>query len=153
MLVSSPDKDQFQSVLAEINSSIQGCMQGYLVGLTVKGVGYRLEPIEESVSRTRPFFEQGQYDKSNITYPHTKPVSAIRLKVGFSRTVVYPLPPDVRAFSIRPNLLYLYGLQLPRLQQIAQDIRSIRKPNVYTGNGIQLVGETIRLKQRSTRKR
>jgi len=50
MLITSPDKDQFQSVLAEINSSIQGCMQGYLVGLTVKGVGYRLEPIEESVS-------------------------------------------------------------------------------------------------------
>ena len=25
-------------------------MQGYLVGLTVKGVGYRLEPMEEEVS-------------------------------------------------------------------------------------------------------
>jgi len=50
MLVSSPDKDQFQSVMSEINSSVQGCMQGYLVGITAKGVGYRLEPVEENVS-------------------------------------------------------------------------------------------------------
>ena len=34
------------------------------------------------------------------------------VQVGFSRTVIYPLPSDVRAFSIRPNLLYLYGLQV-----------------------------------------
>lgn len=50
MLVTSPDKEQFQSIVSELNSSIQGCMQGFLVGLTVKGVGYRLEPVDEKVS-------------------------------------------------------------------------------------------------------
>jgi hypothetical protein len=33
------------------------------------------------VQRATWFFEQGRYDKSNIAYPHTKPVAAIRLKV------------------------------------------------------------------------
>lgn len=38
--------------------------------------------LQAQTSRTGWFFEQGQYDKSSIAYPHTKPVAAIRLKVG-----------------------------------------------------------------------
>lgn len=50
-------------------------------------------------------------------------------------------------------MLACWPTQLPRLQQIARDIRAIRKPNAYTGNGIALVGEELVLKQRSTRKK
>lgn len=74
------------------------------------------------------------------------------MQVGLPKPVIYPLPPDIRAFCVRPTLTYLYGLQLDRLQQIASDIRAVRKPSVYTGNGIQLVGEVLRQKQRSGRK-
>ena len=118
LILASPDKDQFAAVVSSLEGSVQGVMQGYLVGLTVKGVGYRLEPVEGPVTSQKTYWEKANYEKSTVTYPYSKPVSAVRLKVGFSRTVVYPLPPDVRAFCLKPTLLYLYGLQLPRLQQV-----------------------------------
>lgn len=73
--------------------------QGYLVGLTVQGVGYRLEPVPEEVvaaavrarrgdaaaadsSARRPMFWEQEAEKSNIAYPHKQPTKAVRLKVG-----------------------------------------------------------------------
>ena len=41
-------------------------LQGYLLALTVKGVGYRLEPMEEPVTQQRHFFEQHPTEKANI---------------------------------------------------------------------------------------
>jgi len=152
LVVASPDKARFQTVFTALERAVQGVMQGFLLALTVKGVGYRLEPVEEVVTRPRKFFEQNPSDKTNFQYPYNKPVSAVRLRVGYSRPVIFPLPPDVRAFCLKPTLLYLYGLQEERLSELAQQIRSIRKPNVYTGNGIQLVGEVLKTKQRTSRK-
>lgn len=152
LLLAGPDKDRFQQVVDTIESNIQGVMQGYLVGLTVQGVGYRLQPVEEPVTADKWFFERVNQEKSNITYPYTKPASAIRIKVGFSRTIIYPLPPDMRAFCVKPNLLYIYGLQYDRVMATAQEIRSLRKPNVYSGNGILLLGEVVKKKQRSSKK-
>jgi hypothetical protein len=83
-------------------------LQGYLVGLTVQGVGYRLEPVADDVitaalaakrgdesgaaadgssgrdssSRPRLLWEQ-EAEKSNIAYPHKQPAKAVRLKVGW----------------------------------------------------------------------
>lgn len=74
------------------------------------------------------------------------------MQVGYSRTVVYPLPPHVRAFCLKPTLLYLYALELDELQRVAAEIRSIRKPNPYTGNGVQYVDEVVKIKQRARSK-
>ncbi len=38
-------------VCAELNKAIRGVMSGYLVGLTVKGVGYRMEPADEALAQ------------------------------------------------------------------------------------------------------
>ncbi|KAG1657310.1 hypothetical protein FOA52_009144 [Chlamydomonas sp. UWO 241] len=83
-----------------------------------------------------------------MAYPHPTPVPAVRLKVGYSRTAVFPLPDGVRAFCIKPTLLYLYGLRKEEVDGVAASIRSVRKPNVYTGNGIRLVDESVRIKAR-----
>ncbi len=90
-------------------------------------------------------------DKINIQYPYKQPVSTLRLRVGFSRPVIYVLPEGVRAFCLKPTLTYLYGLEKNKLDALAQQIRKVRKPNAYTGNGIQIVGEVIKLKQRTAR--
>jgi hypothetical protein len=73
-------------------------------------------------------------------------------QVGFSRTAIFPFPDGVRAFCVKPTLLYLYGLRKEEVDEVAQAIRSVRKPNVYTGNGIQLVDEVVRQKQRKASK-
>ena len=155
LLLASPEKECFGKFCAMLESYLRGVSQGYLVGLTVKGVGYRMEPVEEAVTKTRWFTENSREgtEKVAVNYPYTKPAQAIRLKVGFSNTVVYPLPQHVKAFFVKPTMVYLYGLNVIELRRIALDIRSIRKPNRYTGNGIQLLDEKVVVKQRSSSKR
>ena len=72
--------------------------------------------------------------------------------MGYSRTAIFPLPPGIRAFCIKPTLLYLYGLHKGEVDAVAGAIRAVRRPNVYTGNGIQLVDEVVRIKQRKASK-
>lgn len=72
--------------------------------------------------------------------------------MGYSRTAVFPFPPSVRAFCIKPTLLYLYGLRKEEVDSVAAALRSVRKPNVYTGNGIQRIDEVVRIKQRKASK-
>lgn len=183
LALASPDKARFDSLVKELNQSIRGVMSGYLVGITVKGVGYRIEPVEDAAAaeaalrlRGNPhsarhsrlpstpmdtsappparswYFEATSAEKQAVTYPHGKPAGAVRLKVGYSRTAVYVLPPHVRAFLLKPTLLYFYGLQLDEVQRVAAEVRGIRTPNPYTGNGIQYVDEVVKLKQRAASK-
>ncbi|KAJ9522510.1 hypothetical protein QJQ45_008357 [Haematococcus lacustris] len=152
LLLASPDKAAAASVTAQLESAIQGVLQGYILGITVKGVGYRMEPVDTPVAKQRCHYELDSSANTPPTYPHPQPTAALRLRVGLPKPMIYPLPPDVRAFCVKPTLAYLYGLQLERLQQLAMSIRAVRKPSVYTGNGIQLVGEVVRSKQRSSRK-
>ncbi len=83
---------------------------------------------------------------------HAVPFPRRRWQVGYSRTAVFPLPDGIRAFCIKPTLLYLYGLRKPEVDAVAVAVRSIRRPNVYTGNGIQLLDEVVRIKQRKASK-
>ena len=41
LVLASPDQDRLQKILGEMDNSIRGVNQGFLIGLTVKGVGYR----------------------------------------------------------------------------------------------------------------
>lgn len=70
-------------------------------------------------------------------------------QVGFTRACIFPLPEGVLAFFVKPSLMYLYGIDKALVSGTAAAIRAVRKPNAYTGNGIQLVGEALRLKQRA----
>ncbi|GIL58071.1 hypothetical protein Vafri_13261 [Volvox africanus] len=47
LVLVSPSKDRFDTANEKLNKAIRGVMSGYLVGLTVKGVGYRMEPVED----------------------------------------------------------------------------------------------------------
>jgi len=68
------------------------------VGVTVQGVGYRLEPVADEVVKAavrarrgeaaaedssikRRMFWELEAEKSNIAYPHKQPGKAVRLKV------------------------------------------------------------------------
>ena len=70
-------------------------------------------------------------------------------QVGFTKAAIFPLPEGVVGLFVKPNLMYLHGVDKHLVTNTAAAIRAVRKPNAYTGNGIQLVGETIKLKQRA----
>lgn len=38
-----------------VNRALRGVISGYLVGLMVKGVGYRMEPVEDPTGEVREF--------------------------------------------------------------------------------------------------
>lgn len=72
----------------------------------------------------------------------------LSFKVGHTHPVTYKLPVDVSGV-ISPNkgsVLLLKGVELQRVNQVAMEIRSLRKPNVYTGKGIRLASEVLVLK-------
>jgi len=70
-------------------------------------------------------------------------------QVGYTKAAIFPLPEGVLGFFVKPTLMYLYGVDKQLVTNTAAAIRAVRKPNAYTGNGIQLVGEKVRLKQRA----
>lgn len=164
ILLASPSTRCWRGIQTHINNAIHGVMQGYLVGVTVQGVGYRLEPVADTViaaaqaartggsaagsSKRRILWEQ-EAEKTNIAYPHKEPSKAVRMKVGYTRACIFQLPEGVLAFFVKPTLMYLYGIDKALVTNTAAAIRAIRKPNAYTGNGVQLVGEQLKLKQRA----
>lgn len=70
-------------------------------------------------------------------------------QVGYTRACIFQLPEGVLAFFVKPALMYLYSVDKALVTNTAAAIRAVRKPNAYTGNGIQLVGEVLKLKQRA----
>ncbi|KAF8066366.1 rplF [Scenedesmus sp. PABB004] len=172
LLLASPSKRCWRGIQTHIDNAVHGVTQGYLVGLTVQGVGYRMEPVPDATvaaalaarrgdadaaggaaAPKRRIIWEAEAEKSTITYPHKAPARAVRLKVGYTRACIFPLPPGVLGFFVKPTLMYLYGTDKATVTNAAAAIRAVRKPNPYTGNGIQRVGEALRLKQRAGSKR
>jgi hypothetical protein len=77
------------------------------VGVTVQGVGYRMEPVpaatiaaalaarrgtapedgSSSSKTSRRIIWEQEAEKTNIAYPHKEPSKAVRLKVGVAAVV------------------------------------------------------------------
>lgn len=70
----------------------------------------------------------------------------IELKIGQSHPIIYKLPSGIRAFSVKPTQLGLYGIFAPQVSQTAHLIRQLKKPDSYKGKGIRLANEIITLK-------
>ena len=102
---------------AHIHNMIQGVAVGFQKQLEVNGVGYRVAL-------------QG---------------TDIKLEVGFSHPVIYPLPKEVQA-TVEKNLITLKSADIERLGQVAAAVRAIRPPEPYKGKGIKYLGEVIRRK-------
>lgn len=158
LLLVSPSKRYFRSIQTHVDNAVHGVMQGYLVGVTVKGVGYRLEPADGCAAIRRPpgappsqrrLFWEPSGEKVNVAYPHKQPSKVVRLKVGFTHSAIYALPDGVVAFFIKPTLLYLYGVDKALVSGAAAALRAVRPPNAYTGNGVMRLGEEVKLRQRA----
>ena len=68
--------------------------------------------------------------------------SNLVLNVGFSHSVKYPLPDDVK-IELDRNLIIVRGVSKQRVGQVAAEIRAIKKPEPYKGKGIKYVDEVV----------
>ncbi|HLD17580.1 MAG TPA: 50S ribosomal protein L6 [Patescibacteria group bacterium] len=102
---------------ALLNNMVQGVTTGFSKSLEVVGVGYRAQV-------------QG---------------SSLRLEIGFSHPIDFPLPEGIVA-SVEKNVVTLSGADAQVVGEVASRIRRLRKPEPYKGTGIKYVGEAIRRK-------
>ena len=102
---------------AHVKNMVTGVTTGFKKQLEINGVGYR-------------FALQGK---------------DIKLEVGFSHPVFFPLPAEVTA-AIEKNVMTLQSIDKELLGRVAAEIRNIRKPEPYKGKGIKYLDEVIRRK-------
>lgn len=72
--------------------------------------------------------------------------SDVVLTVGFSHTVVLPIPEEVTA-KVEKNVMTLESANKESVGQFAANVRRVKPPEPYLGKGIHYEGEIIRRKQ------
>ena len=94
---------------------VKGVTDGFTKSLDITGVGYRAA-VEGNV---------------------------LRLQLGYSHDIHYPIPADVQIRTERPTAITVSGVDKQRVGQIAAEIRQFRKPEPYKGKGIKYSNEVI----------
>lgn len=102
---------------AHVINMITGVTEGFKKTLEVNGVGYRVSM-------------QGK---------------DLKLEVGYSHPVVFPLPASVTA-TVEKNVITLESIDKEAVGQVASEVRAVRKPEPYKGKGIKYTDEHIRRK-------
>ncbi|KAG5046934.1 hypothetical protein JHK86_016340 [Glycine max] len=69
------------------------------------------------------------------------------LKLGYSHEVELTVPPAVRVFCFKNNVICCTGIDKQRVHQFAATVRTCKPPEVYKGKGIMYVDEVIKKKQ------
>lgn len=106
---------------AIINKLILGVLKGFSVKLQIIGVGYKA------------FLENQQ----------------LILKLGFSHNVIYPIPKDVTIKILNQKIvtLVVLGNDFQKVNQIAAEIRFLKKAEPYKGKGIKYFDEIVKRKE------
>ncbi len=94
---------------------VEGVKNGFSKTLEINGVGYRAQ-IEGA---------------------------ALRLNVGLSHEVSYPIPEGITIECPKANEIVVSGIDKQRVGQVAAEIRRYRPPEPYKGKGIRYAGEYI----------
>ncbi len=103
---------------ALVMNMIRGVSEGFSKTLKIEGVGYKAQA-------------QGK---------------TLKLNVGFSHPVEYPIPDDVKIDAGRQVFITISGIDKARVGQVAAEIRDVCPPEPYKGKGIRYVDERVRRK-------
>ena len=98
-----------------VQNLVTGVTEGFTKVLEINGVGYRAQA-------------QGKN---------------LRLQLGYSHDVNYPVPEGVDIKTPDPNTVEISGIDKQKVGQVAAEIRRWRKPEPYKGKGIKYRGEYI----------
>jgi len=98
-----------------VQNLVTGVTEGFSKVLEITGVGYRAAA-------------QGRN---------------LRLQLGYSHDVNYPVPEGIDVKTPDPNTVEISGIDRQQVGQVAAEIRRWRKPEPYKGKGIKYRGEYI----------
>ena len=98
-----------------VANMVKGVSEGFKKELEINGVGYRAQL-------------QG---------------NTLKLNLGLSHDVDFPIPSDVTVSAPKPNQIIIEGIDPQRVGQVAANIREWRKPEPYKGKGIKYIDEYI----------
>jgi large subunit ribosomal protein L6 len=98
-----------------VQNLVTGVTDGFSKTLEITGVGYRAAA-------------QGRN---------------LRLQLGYSHDVNFPVPEGVDVKTPDPNTVEISGIDKQKVGQVAAEIRRWRKPEPYKGKGIKYRGEYI----------
>jgi len=98
-----------------VDNLVTGVTEGFSKTLEISGVGYRAAA-------------QGRN---------------LRLQLGYSHDVNFPVPEGVEVKTPDPNTVEISGIDKQKVGQVAAEIRRWRKPEPYKGKGIKYRGEYI----------
>ena len=98
-----------------VQNLVTGVTEGFSKVLEINGVGYRAAA-------------QGRN---------------LRLQLGYSHDVNFPVPEGVDVKTPDPNTVEISGIDKQKVGQVAAEIRRWRKPEPYKGKGIKYRGEYI----------
>ncbi len=70
----------------------------------------------------------------------------LRLQLGFSHDVVYPIPEGITITTPVPTRVVVSGIDKEKVGQVAAEIRAFRPPEPYKGKGIRYENEYVRRK-------
>ncbi len=121
MIVVTPRNDSTQAramwgtARAMVNSLMTGVSKGFERKLEIVGVGYKAV-----VSGT-----------------------SIRLSLGYSHEVTFPIPAGIAIAAPKPTELSITGIDKRQVGQTAAEIRALRPPEPYKGKGVKYAGEFI----------
>jgi len=128
LLVQRPNDQRTSRSLQALTRSlianmVTGVTQGFEKKLEIVGVGFRADV-------------EGK---------------ALKLSLGFSHPVSFPLPEGIRAEIEKQTLITLKGVDRQQVGTVAAKLRSIKPPEPYKGKGIRYSGERIRKKVGKTK--
>ncbi|MDR2868589.1 MAG: 50S ribosomal protein L6 [Bacteroidales bacterium] len=110
----------YRALLANM---VKGVSEGFEIKQEVVGVGYKAE---------------------------AKSPQQLELSLGYSHNILFDFPEEIKVETLvekRKNpIITLKGIDKQLLGQVANKIRSYRKPEPYKGKGIRFVGEVVRKK-------
>jgi len=101
-----------------VANMVKGVSSGFEKSLEISGVGYRAEVGG----------------------------STLKLIIGFSAPVEYPIPEGVHIKVDKLVNILVSGIDKQLVGRVAAEIRSLKKPEPYKGKGIKYLGEQIRRK-------
>lgn len=110
----------YRALLANM---VKGVSEGFEIRQELVGVGYKAE---------------------------AKTPQQLELGLGYSHNIIFVFPDEIKVETINEKgknpIIVLRGSDKQLLGQVANKIRSYRKPEPYKGKGIRFVGEIVRKK-------
>ena len=100
---------------AQIANIIEGVSKGFEKRLEISGVGYRAAIAGKT----------------------------LKLSLGYSHDIDYPIPSDITVTTPRPTEIIVTGIDKQKVGQVAAEIREYRGPEPYKGKGVKYAGEFI----------